>query len=57
MSVCVCVFDPGMIKSEGEAGNDARLEEDKLLLLLIFTALITKNGLRSELGADASDMT
>lgn len=25
VSVCVCVFDPGMIKSEGEAGNDARL--------------------------------
>lgn len=25
LCVCVCVFDPGMIKSEGEAGNDASL--------------------------------
>lgn len=23
--LCVWVFDPGMIKSKGEAGNDARL--------------------------------
>lgn len=48
MSVCSGRIGESMIKSEGEAGNDARLQKDKLLVVLIFTALTTKNGLRSE---------
>lgn len=42
------VSDPTMIKSKGEAGNDAMLQKDRLLVMLICTALTTKNGLRSE---------
>lgn len=41
------VLELDMIKTEGEAGNDARLYKDKLLVMLIFTALTTKNGLKS----------
>lgn len=48
MSVCLGRTGESMIKSEGEAGNDARLQKDKPLVMLIFTALTTKNGLRSE---------